>query len=124
MGEQKEYIRNTDEKGSVNISEDVVAIIAANAAAEVEGVNGFFFSQGKEISNLIAKRGQAKGVKLTIEDDTVAFDVYVVVEMGCSVNEVGEKIQKAVISAVEDAVGAKVSAVNVHICGVALKRAK
>ena len=124
MGDQKGYIRSSDEKGSVNISEDVVAIIAANATSEVEGVNGFYYSQGKEITNIIGKRGLPKGIKLSIVDDTVSFDIYVIVEMGYSVNDVGEKIQKAVISAVESAVGAKVTEVNVHISGVALKKSK
>ena len=124
MGDHKGYIRSADEKGSINISEDVVAIIASNAASEVEGVNGFYFSQGKEITSMIGKRGTPKGVKLTIADDVVSFDVYIVVDMGFSVNEVGEKVQKNVISAVEDAVGAKVGEVNVHICGVALKKNK
>ena len=124
MGEHKGYIRNADEKGSINISEDVVAIIAANAAGEVEGVHGFYYAQGKEITSMIAKRGYPKGVKLTFNEDVIVLDVYIVVDMGYSVNEVGEKVQKAVISAVEDAVGAKVGEVNVHISGVALKRTK
>jgi len=124
MGEHKGYIRNADEKGSVNISEDVVAIIAATAAVEVEGVHGLYYSHGRELKQMIGKRGFAKGVRLGIDGDNVTVDVYIVAEMGFSVNEVGAKIQKAVISAVEDAVGAKVSAVNVHICGVALKKNK
>lgn len=124
MGEQKGYIRSSDENGSVNISEDVVAIIAATAAKEVEGVNGFYYSQGKEITNLIGKRNMPKGIKLNITDDTISFDIFIIVDIGYSVNEVGEKIQKAVVSAVEDAVGAKVSEVNVHISGVALKKSK
>ena len=122
MGEHKGYIRNADDKGSINISEDVVAVIAANAAAEVEGVNGFYHSQGKEITSMIGKRGMPKGVKISFVDDVVIFDIYIIVDMGYSVNEVGEKIQKAIISSVEDAVGARVSEVNVHICGVALKK--
>ena len=39
MGENKGYIRNADDKGSVNISDEVVAIISAVAATEVEGVH-------------------------------------------------------------------------------------
>jgi len=124
MGEQKGYIRNADEKGSINISEDVVAIIAATATAEVEGVSGFYFSQGKEITSMIGKKSLPKGIRLSISDGGIIFDVYIVVEMGCSVNEIGEKIQQAVISAVEGAVGAKVTEVNVHICGVAQKKSK
>jgi len=124
MGEGKGYIRSTDEKGSINISEDVVAVIAASAVVEVEGVHGLHFSHGKELSSIIAKRGLPKGVKLSIEGESVAIDVHVLAQIGYSVSEVGAQIQKAVKAAVEAAVGATVSAVNVHICGVALKKNK
>jgi len=122
MGEHKGYIRNSDEKGSVNISEEVVAIIAANAALEVEGVHGLHYSHGKEFTHMIGKRGFARGVKIVVEGDDITIDVHIVAEMGHSISEVGASIQKSVISAIEDTVGAKVSAVNVHICGVALKK--
>jgi uncharacterized alkaline shock family protein YloU len=124
MGEQKGYIKNSDEKGSINISEDVVAIIAAAAAAEVEGVQGLFFPHGRELTQMIGRRGMSRGVRLNIDGDKVIIDVYVMVEMGHSVSEVGVEIQGAVASAVEAAVGITVSAVNIHICGVALKKNK
>jgi uncharacterized alkaline shock family protein YloU len=124
MGEHKGYIKNTDEKGSINISEDVVAIIAAAAAAEVEGVHGLFFPHGKELTQMIGRKGLSRGVRLCIDGDNVTIDVYVMVEMGYSVSEVGVEIQGVVMSAVEAAVGVTVSAVNIHICGVALKKNK
>jgi len=122
MGESKGYIRSADEKGSINISEDVIAVIAASAAMEVAGVNGFFYSHGKEITHKIGKKGFAKGVNLLIDEDGVTIDVHIIAEMGYSVNEVGVNIQNAVVSSVQDAVGAKVNAVNVHVRGVALRR--
>ena len=121
MGEGKGYIRTIDEKGSINISEDVIAVIAATAAIEVEGVHGLFFAHGKELSNMLSKKGVSRGVKLNIDGDDVSIDVYILAEMGFSVSEVGEEVQKAVMSAVEAAVGVTVDAVNIHICGVALK---
>jgi len=124
MGESKIYIRNADEKGSINISEDVIAVIAASSAMEVDGVNAFFYSHGKEITRKIGKKGFSKGVDLVIDGDEVTIDVHIIVDMGYSVSEVGAAIQKAVVTAVEDAVGAKVVAVNVHIRGVALRKPK
>jgi len=124
MAENKGYIKSSDEKGSINISEDVVTIIAASAAVEVEGVHGLYYSHSKEISHIISKRSFSRGVKLCVEGEEITVDVYIVAEMGYSVSEVGAGIQKAVMSAVEDTVGAKVSAVNVHICGVALKKSR
>ena len=122
MAEGKGYIVNSDEKGSVNISEDVVAIIAAAAAADVEGVHGPFVSHSKDITNMLGRKTPPKGVKLSIDGDSVTIDINIIAEIGYSVSEVGAKVQKAVISAVEDAVGATVSAVNVTVCGISLKK--
>ena len=124
MGEGKGYIRNTDEKGSINISEEVIAVIAGVAAIDVDGVYGLFVSHGKELTSMIGRKGLAKGIKLQTDEDGVSIDVSVLVEMGYSVSQVGEDIQRGVASAVESAVGVTVSAVNVNICGVSLKKKK
>jgi len=124
MGESKGYIRNTDEKGSINISDEVVAVVAAAATMDVDGVYSLFFSYGKEPANMLSRKVLARGVKLHIDGDDVAIDVFVIASIGYAVNEVGADIQRAVASAVEAAVGVTVSAVNVHICGVSLKKSK
>ena len=120
MAENKGYIINADDKGSVNISDEVVAIIAAVAATEVEGVHGLFISHGKEVTRVQGKRGLSKGIKVFIEGNEVSIDVNVMTDMGCSVHEVGAQVQSAIITAVEDAVGIKVGMVNVNICGISL----
>jgi len=122
MGDNKGYIKNAHEKGSINISEDVIAIVAAAATAEVEGVHGLFFAHGRELSNKLSRKGLSRGVKLHVEGDDVTIDVYVMAELGYSVSEIGSEIQKGVLSAVEAAVGVTVKAVNVHICGISLKK--
>ena len=124
MGESKGYIRSSDEKGSINISEEFIAVIAASAVIEVDGVYSLFFSYGKDGVNALSKKALSRGVRLHIEGDDVIIDVYIIASIGYSVNLVGADIQRAVISAVEAAVGVTVSAVNVHICGVSLKKAK
>ena len=122
MAESKGYIVNSDEKGSINISEDVVAVIAAVAAAEVEGVYGPFVSYSKDITNVLGRKGLSKGVKLIINENDITIEINIIAEVGFSVSEVGCAVQKAVMSAVEDAAGVAVSAVNVNICGIALKK--
>ena len=124
MAESKGYIKSTDEKGSINISEDVVAVIAGAAAAEVQGVHGLFFTPGMELSNMLGRRGLSKGVKLIIEEEDIILDVYIIADTGYSVSEVGAEVQRVVMSAVEAAVGVTVKAVNVQICGIALKKNK
>ena len=122
MSENKSYIINADEKGSINIAEDVVTIIVAVAAAEVEGVHGPFISYNKENASVVGKRGLSKGIRLAINGDDVIVDVNIIVEIGYSVSEVGAGVQKAVMTALQDAAGLAVKAVNVNICGISLKK--
>jgi uncharacterized alkaline shock family protein YloU len=125
MGESKKgYFKKSDEKGSINISEEVITVIVATAAVDVEGVHGLFVSHGREITQVSGKRGLYKGVRLSNDNNKLNIDVYVIAKMGYPVNELGENVQKAVVSSVEAAAGIEVNEINVHICGVALKKAK
>jgi len=125
MAEIKGYIKNSDEKGSINICQNVVAVIAAAAAVDNDGVHGLYQSPGRELTTVSSKKGISKGVKISLDDDSnITVDVSLIANMGFPVNEVGEAVQKAVKNAIEEAVGATVNAVNVSICGVSLKKAK
>lgn len=124
MGENREYVTHPDEKGSINISEEVMAAIAASAVSEVPGVAGFSTSLGKDIAELLGKKTVSKGVKVAVENEQIKIDVYLTAKLGYAVNEMGAEVQKAVISAVESMTGFSVNAVNVHICGVALEKDK
>ena len=125
MGDNKKgYFKKSDEKGSINISEEVITVIAATAAVDVEGVHGLFVSHGREITQVSGKRGLYKGVRLRNDSNKLNIDVYIVAKMGYPVNELGADVQKAVVSSIEAAAGIMVNEINVHICGVALKRPK
>jgi len=124
MAESKGYIRSADEKGSINISRNVVEVIAAAAAVDVDGVYGLYQSAGRELTTVSGKKGISKGIKIGIDEECIIVDVYFIASMGYSVNEVGEAVQQAVKSAIEEAVGTKVKTVNIHICGVSLKKVK
>ena len=123
MAESKGYIKNTDEKGSINICQNVVAVIAAAAAVDIDGVYGLYQSPGRELTTVSGKKGISKGVRVNIDGEKITVDVYFIAKLGFAVNEVGEAVQKTVKSAIEEAVGAQVEAVNIHICGVSLKKA-
>ena len=124
MPESKGYIKTGDERGSINICQSVVAVIAATAAIEISGVFGLYQSPGKELMTLGSKKGLTRGVRVNVEEDDISVDVYLLAEMGFSVKEIGINVQKAVIAAIEEAVGIDVNTVNIHICGVSLKKAK
>jgi len=124
MAESKGYIRNIDERGSINICQNVVAVIAASAVVDIDGVYGLYQSPGKELTTVSGNKGISRGIRINIDGDDITVDVYFIAEMGYSVSEIGVRVQKAVIAAIEEAVGVTASTVNVHICGVSLKKAK
>jgi uncharacterized alkaline shock family protein YloU len=124
MSDIKDYISYTDDDGSVNISEDVLAIIAGSAAAETEGVHALYPSYGRDIGELLSKKSLSRSVKIAVSERSVTIDVFIVVELAVAVNSVAEAVQRAIAEVVETSVGVKPDAVNVHICGISLKKNK
>lgn len=122
MGENKDYITYTDEKGSVNISEEVIAILAATAAVETDGIAGLSAPSGKEYHEKLGKKVISKGVRVRVEEKEAIIDVFAVVRFGNPIYELSQKVQENVKNAIESAAGLQVLAVNVHVCGVAFDR--
>lgn len=118
MSDNKDYLVQDVEKGTVNISEEVVAAIAALAVSEVEGVYGLSSSFTADLAQLLGKKNMSKGVKLSIEENVVTVECFVVINYGVEIPVVAGNIQDNVISAVESMTGLKVAAVNVDICGI------
>ena len=119
MAENKQYVTQTRENGSVSISEDVITTIVAHAAEEVEGVVSLNFKPGADIIEMIGKKGWAKGLKITIgEDDVLTVDCNITVAYGESVVSVAGAVQTAVTNALESMAGVKIAAVNVNVCGI------
>ena len=119
MAENKQYITQNCENGTVMISEDVVSTIAQNALSEIEGFAGLSTKPGADIIDMIGKKNWGKGVKVVItEEDDLIVDCNVLVAYGHSVVAVANAIQTAVASARESTIGCKVLGVNVNICGI------
>ena len=102
MADNKEYYTLPGDKGNINISEDVIASVAANAARDVDGVA----SLGRDNGEIWGK--------------DVAVELGRVVKRNAAVHKVGTAVQDAVKSALEGVTGAKVSEINVQILGVQL----
>lgn len=123
MGENKDYLTYSDDKGSVNISSEVIATIAAGAALDVEGVAGLTGNIITDISGLVGKKGLSKGIKIRLEENAIKADIYIAVDIGHPINEVAENVQKAVKSAIESTTAFAVDEANVHVCEINLKNA-
>lgn len=119
MGELKDYISRTQDAGTVHISEDVIASIAAAAVTDVDGVCGL----SANMAELLNKKSQTKGVRLTVgENDSITIDCNVIALYGHPVMELAKEIQNVVSDAIAAMTGLQVTAVNVNVCGIAMAR--
>ena len=108
--------------GDVNISNDVVSIVASLAASSVKGVSGMVSSISGGIAELLGKKNMSKGVKVNVNDKDVTLDLSIIVEYGAKIPDVAWEIQEKVKSEVEAMTGLTVVAVNVSVEGVSVPK--
>ena len=124
MSEMKEYISRADELGNIHISEDVLAVIAAASALEVEGVHSLAANLGSDLAELLGgKKNLAKGIRIQVAEQAVTVDISIIVKYGYLIPDVAKAVQDAVSSSVESMSSLTVAAVNVNVSGISLESA-
>ena len=118
MADHKEYWSTESDQGSIRISEDVVASIAALAASETDGVSGLYSSVTRDIVSFLSKKNLSKGVQLRLVDDMLDVDLFIIVEYGISIAEVCKTIVQTVRYKLESMTGVKVRRVNISVEGI------
>jgi uncharacterized alkaline shock family protein YloU len=109
--------------GRVTIAPGVLVTIARLATQSTRGVAQMCHHIGPgNLDRLLGRVAGGGGVQIAILDDAVRVDLYVIVEPDVNMRNVSQKIQEAVTRAIQDMVGMKVSAVNIHIQDVAYNR--
>ena len=109
-----EYLTRTEENGTINIAEDVVAAIVADAVRQVEGVGAMSQNVGESLSGKKAVRG----VRVEKTEDAIVIDLYLMARYGYAIPEIAEKVQESVSNAVGGMTGFPVKEVNVHVGGI------
>lgn len=122
MGEGKEYVSRPDEMGNIHISEEVLAVIAAAAAQEVDGVSSLAGGFGGDLADLVSGKKLNRGIEIRVAEEKVSVRLAIIVKYGHVIPEVGRAVQDAVMSAVENTTGLDVECVNVHVAGVTFPR--
>ena len=122
MAENREYITNTLDNGSVSINEEVILAIAAAAVRDVDGVVSLGGVTVEELAGKLNKKNVGKGIRVTLEEDSVEVECNLVVLYGHSVVEIAENVQNSVSNAIESMAGLKVNRVDVNIVGISMSR--
>lgn len=108
----------TESLGVVRVARQVLSTIVINAALQTEGVVRMARARD-QWSRFLGREIPKQGVALTIKDNAVSADLYIVVAPGVNIVEVGSAVQEEVASAIEDMVGMQMREVNVYIQDVA-----
>ena len=106
--------------GTVKIADDVIALISAFAAMEVEGVSGMAGDISMEAVSKGGMKRLGKTVKVDVTKEGVEVDLAIDLVYGYSIPETCSKVQNRVSSAIENMTGLKVKDVNVRVAGITM----
>ena len=111
------YMDATD-IGTVRIADDVVALIAAFAAMEVEGVSGMAGGLDMDTVSRGGMKRLGRTVKVEVGVEGVRVDLSIELVYGYSIPETCSKVQSKVRTAVENMTGLEVLDVNIRVAGI------
>ena len=111
------YMDATD-IGTVRIADDVVALIAAFAAMEVEGVSGMAGGLDMDTVSRGGMKRLGRTVKVEVGAEGVRVDLSIELVYGYSIPETCSKVQNKVRTAIENMTGLEVLDVNIRVAGI------
>lgn len=127
---EKETKRNTyvlpgnEDLGSVQIADEVIAVIAGLAATEVNGVSAMAGNITNELMSKVGVKNLAKGVRVEVIGQKVKIALSLLMDYGYNIPTTCGKVQERVKSTVENMTGLDVTDVNVRIAGVDMNKNK
>ena len=125
---EKEFNRSTyvlledEKKGTVQVADDVVAVIAGLAATEVKGVAAMAGNITNELMSKVGRKNLAKGVKVSVNGKRVKVALAIMMEFGYNIPGTCSKVQERVKSAIENMTGLTVTDVHIRIASVDMKK--
>jgi uncharacterized alkaline shock family protein YloU len=124
MSENKDYISRPDEMGTIHISEDVLSVMAAAAALEVEGVGSLSANLGNDIAEMLGRRKNlARGIHVSSnEDGSLNVEASILIRYGYSILDVAKKVQDAIQAGIENMSGLTAASINVNVTGVTFEK--
>lgn len=99
--------------GKTTIAPDVLTSIARLTTLSVPGVSRLTAIPGAV--DRFLKRADTEGVRISVENNTVYADLYVVLLQDVNVRDVSRNIQQKVARAISDMVGMEIGKINVHV---------
>jgi uncharacterized alkaline shock family protein YloU len=104
--------------GTVTVSPEVLMSLVRLTTLATPGVAFLSASRPGGVRRLLSGK-VGEGMRLEVEDNAVAIDLYVVAERDVQMLALGQTLQREVSRAIQDVVGMPVKEINIHIEDVA-----
>lgn len=122
---EKNHVIDVEEKytelGKVEISPEVIEVIAGLAAAEIEGVANMRGNFATGVAEKFGRKSHGKGVKVDLGEEGICLDVYITTKYGVAIPTVAKKVQDNVYQTLKTMTAITLACVNVHVVGVQLE---
>ena len=118
FGKNSYVLQDDEQLGTVKIADDVVAMIAAFAATEVDGVAAMSGNMTNELLSKVGVRNAAKGTRVEVLQKKVKVDLAITIEYGFNIPATCQRVQTKVKNAVENMTGLEVTDVYIRIAGI------
>jgi len=99
--------------GKTTVAPDVLINIARLSALSVDGVSRMADVSGGV--NRLIKRGVHDGVRIEVEDNVIAANLYIVLKQNVNIREVSRNVQQQVARAIQEMVGMDIGSIDIHI---------
>jgi len=113
--------KDMSELGSITVSKEVVAIIAALETIKVKGVVGISSGHRAGSVEVLPKKDLVKGIEVWMKPEEVALTIPIVTDYEIGIFKVAQEVQKRAKQSIETITGLKVLKVNVNVQGVKFK---
>ncbi len=121
MSENKDFLSSEDNYGRIDVSKDVIAIIAGLATEEVDGVVGITYQVKSGTYALVQKDNFSKGIDIKVSDEGVSVSINLMTDYEKGIYSVAKEVQKKVKEMIEKMTGKKVQRVDINVTGVKIK---
>jgi uncharacterized alkaline shock family protein YloU len=124
MNQMLEMEQEGEDYGKVEIAPEVIEVIAAIAASEVEGVGQMRGSFASGVAERLGKKNHGKGVKVELSEEGIKVDVYCSMNFGVSIPTVAQEVQDNIRQALLNMTALEADEINIHIVGIQFENQK
>jgi len=108
-----------NELGVIEITDEVLSILAGITAIECYGIVGMASKRATDgLVELLGRDNLSRGVRVHTQGDEIIIDIFIIVEYGISIAAVAKNVIDTLKYNVETLTGLKVNKVNITVEGV------